>query len=79
MSNTIKYNGFVLEPVTRLREKAKGWSLAVHITPIGRRTGMRRCRAPNIYASEEAAILHCLEFGRRIVDGKMEPRSDQRA
>ncbi len=78
MSNTIEYNGYVIEPVTRLREKPAGWSLAVHITPVGRRTGVRRCRAPNTYKSEELAIRNCLEFGRQIVDGKLHPTGERR-
>lgn len=74
MTSKIEYNGYVIEPTTRLRTKPHGWTLEVRITPTGRRTGIRRCRAPNTYASEEVAVAHCLEFGRRIVDGKLQPR-----
>jgi hypothetical protein len=74
MSNSIVYNGYVIQPATRLRHKPEGWTLEVRITPAGRRTGTRRCRAPNTYANEELAVSHCLEFGRRIVDGRLQPR-----
>jgi hypothetical protein len=77
LNHKIEYNGYVIEPTTKLREKPPGWSLEVRITPAGRRTGVRRCRAPNIYASEELAVARCLEFGRRIVDGRMLPRGDR--
>ncbi|MBI4420324.1 MAG: hypothetical protein HY560_05815 [Gemmatimonadetes bacterium] len=74
MAPDIEYNGHVLTPATRLRSKARGWTLEVHIAAANRSTGLRRCRAPNTYATEAEAIVHCLEFGRRIVDGKLRPR-----
>lgn len=76
MSNRIEYNGYVIEPTTRLKGKPRGWTLEVRITPAGRSTGVRRCRAPNTYANEEVAVARCLEFGRRIVDGKAQPKID---
>lgn len=74
MSNSIEYNGYVIEPTTRHTGKADSWTLEVRITPAGRRTGTRRCRAPNTYRTEEVAVARCLEFGRRIVDGKLQPK-----
>ncbi len=74
MTNRIEYNGFVIESNTKLRRQPAGWTLEVHITPAGRLTGVRRCRAPNTYPSEEVAVARCLEFGRRIVDGRVKPR-----
>src|SRR5947209_6501526 len=74
MAFSIEYNGYTLTPETKLRAKPKGWTLEVHITPADRRTGKRRCRAKNTYATEKDAVAHCLEFGRRIVDGKIHPR-----
>jgi len=74
MSASIEYNGYVIEPTTRLRTEPPGWTLEVRITPLGRRTGTRRCRAPNRYGSEEAAVANCLRFGRKIVDGELTPR-----
>lgn len=75
MSEAIEYHGYLIESATRLRrKKPQGWTLEVHLTPTGRRTGLRRCRAPNTYDSQEVAVARCLEFGRRIVDGKLQPR-----
>jgi hypothetical protein len=76
MSHSLEYNGYLIEPTTRLKNKPFGWTLQVRITPAGRRTGIRRCRAPNLYASEELAIAHCFEFGRQIVDGRLKPRGE---
>ncbi len=74
MESSIEYNGYVITPATRLRGTPPTWTLEVHITPAGRRLGTRRCRAGNTYATEEVAVERCLEFGRRIVDGKIQPR-----
>jgi len=77
MNSTIEYNGYMIEPTTRLKDDQHGWTLEVRITRAGRRTGARRCRAPNTYATEAVAVQRCLEFGRRIVDGKLQPKSDR--
>jgi hypothetical protein len=75
MSQRIEYRGYVIESTTRLKRKPAGWTLEVRLTPQGRRTGVRRCRAPNTFATEELANARCLQFGRMIVDGKLQPRS----
>jgi hypothetical protein len=77
MSTRIEYNGYVIEPTTRPKNKPDAWTLEVRITPAGRRTGVRRCRAPNIYPTEAVAVRHCLAFGRKIVDGELKPRGDR--
>lgn len=75
MSNRIEYNGHVIEPTTKRTEKADRWTLEVRITTPDQSAGARRCRAPNTYPSKEVAVEHCLEFGRRIVDGKLQPKA----
>lgn len=77
MSNRIEYNGHVIESTTRLKGQSDGWTLEVRITPVGRRTGARRCRAPNTYPTQAVAVARSLEFGRRIVDGRLQPRADR--
>lgn len=74
MAQTIEYQGYTLTSATRLRNKPAGWTLEVHIKAVGRRAGLRRCRAPNVYATQAEADARCFEFGRRIVDGKLHPR-----
>ncbi len=74
MSNRIEYNGFVIEPTTKLQNEPYGWTLEVRITPANDRTGSRRCRAPNTYPTQDVAVGHCLEFGRQIVDGRLQPK-----
>ncbi|NIM48610.1 MAG: hypothetical protein GTN62_02740 [Gemmatimonadales bacterium] len=76
MSTRIEYNGYVIEPTTKLQDNPHGWTLEVRITPAGRSTGVRRCRAPNTYPNEEVAVARCLAFGRRIVDGKAQRKVD---
>lgn len=72
MTRSIEYHGYLIEPTTRLRKQPSGWTLEVRITRAGRRTGARRCRAANLYATEDLAVSRCLEFGRQIVDGKVQ-------
>ena len=74
MAASIEYNGHILTPATRHRRKPEGWTLRVHVQPVGRRGGLRKCRAGNIYATEAEATERCLQFGRLIVDGKLHPR-----
>ena len=38
---------------------------------IGRRDGLRSFSGPVTYSSQEAAITGCLEFARRIIDGRV--------
>lgn len=74
MTAPIEYNGHVIEPMTQLNEEPRGWTLEVRIRPVDGDARARRCRAPNLYASEDVAVERCLEFGRQIVDGKLKPR-----
>ncbi len=74
MTRSIEYNGYVIEPTTRPKGTPAAWTLEVRIAPAGRRTGIRRCRGPNTYRTEEIAVRNCLEFGRQVVDGKLHPR-----
>lgn len=74
MHQSIEYHGYTIEPTTRPKGTPAAWTLEVRITRAGRRTGARRCRAPNTYADEDLALKHCFEFGRQIVDGKLHPR-----
>jgi hypothetical protein len=74
MATSIEYNGYVITPAPRRRAEPPGWSLEVHISPVGRKLGMRRCRTSNMYDSHEEAVAGCLELGRRIVDGRATPR-----
>lgn len=76
MSNRIEYNGYVIEPTTRLKDEPQGWTLEVRLTPTDGRTEPRRCRAPNTYPTKELAVERCLAFGRRVVDGKAVRKAD---
>lgn len=75
MNRRIEYNGYMIESTTRLKDEPHGWSLEVLITSEDPQAEDRRCRAPNTYPSKEVAVGHCLEFGRQIVDGKLQPRN----
>jgi hypothetical protein len=73
MTERIEYKGHMIEPTTRLSDDPHGWTTQVRITPVGRRTGVRHCRSRRVSPSQETAVARCLEFGRRIVDGRLQP------
>jgi hypothetical protein len=70
MRNSIEYNGYVIEPATRLKEKQECWTLEVRISPANGESRTRRCHASNTYPTKEKAVERCFEFGRQIVDGR---------
>jgi hypothetical protein len=76
MKTSIEYNGYVIEPTTRLKDETDCWTLEVRLTPTDDSTGVRRCRAPNTYPTKAVAVERCLEFGRRVVDGKARLKAD---
>ena len=78
MSRSIEYNGHLIEPTTRRTNDPRGWTLQVRITSVGRDTDVRRCRSPKVYPTRELAVTRCLEFGRRIVDGRLQPKGTPR-
>lgn len=74
MSERIEYKGHVIEPTTRLTDDPRGWTTQVRITPVGRGTGVRLCRSRRVSPSQETAVARCFEFGRQIVDGRLQPK-----
>ena len=74
MAASVEYHGHILTPATRHRRKPEGWTLQVHVQPVGRVGGLRKCRAGNVYATEAEATKRCIWFGQLIVDGKIHPR-----
>jgi hypothetical protein len=77
MNRRIEYNGYVIEPTSRLNNDPHGWTLEVRITPTDGSAAARRCRAPNTYPTQELAVERCLQFGRRVVDGKAVRKGDR--
>jgi hypothetical protein len=70
MDNSIEYNGYVIEPATRLKEAQECWTLEVRISPADGASRTRRCHASNTYPTKDKAVERCFEFGRQIVDGR---------
>jgi hypothetical protein len=74
MNRSIEYNGHTIEATTRQRQDPQGWTLEVRITSDDEGVRPRRCRAPNTFTSKVEAIKRSLSFGRKIVDGKLQPK-----
>ncbi len=63
----VAYKGFAITARTFQIRGSGRWTLDLL---IGRQSGLRTFSGPLTYASQEAAITGCCEFGRRIIDGR---------
>ena len=66
--NPVAYKGFAITPRTFQIRGSRRWTLDLLIR--GPRT-LRAFSGPNTYTTEQAAILGCFDFGRRIIDGQV--------
>jgi len=64
----VSYKGFTITPRTFQIRGSGRWTLDLLIR---RRSGPRAFSGPTTYATEEAAIVGCCEYGRRIIDGEV--------
>lgn len=62
------YKGFTITPRTFQIRGSGRWTLDLLIR---RHAGLRAFSGPTTYATEEAAIAGCCEYGRRIIDGEV--------
>ncbi len=59
-------------------DESTGWRVYIDICRRDRdRTYLKHFWSVDSYASEEEAVEHCLEFGQKVIDGKIPeiPRS----
>ncbi len=68
--NEICYKGYKIMPAPLHLTESDEWSIDLY---IGKDKGdhwvERKFSASNIFKSKEEAIEHCLNFGKRIIDG----------
>jgi hypothetical protein len=62
------YKGFIITARTFQVRGSGRWTLDIL---IGRHADLRAFSGPGTYPTEEAAIVGCCEFGRRIIDGRV--------
>ena len=66
---TILYEGFEIE-ARPFELQDGGWTTNIHVTRIvGGDRHVKKFSASNVFTTEDEAARHCLDFGRRIVDG----------
>ncbi len=65
----VAYKGFAITPRTFQIHGSGRWTLDLL---IGRNRRLRSFSGPNTYSTEEAAITGCCEFGRQIIDGRVQ-------
>lgn len=74
MDNWVIYNGVRIEAVPNQLADGSAWTTEVNISvDTGGSTTVMRYSAGNQWPSKEEAISHCIEFGKRIVDGELSP------
>jgi hypothetical protein len=69
----ISYEGYLIEAAPYQLAESGEWAMQVN---IWRDRGSHRNEKPfcakNTFKTKEEAISHCLEFGKQILDGKVE-------
>ena len=78
VEHSILYKGYEIRAASHLLDAPRRWSVDVGIIrDDGRTVREQHYNAANTFLSEEEAVAHCLEFGRRIIDGEVPeiPRS----
>jgi hypothetical protein len=63
------YKGFAITARTFQIRGSGRWTLDLL---IGRREGLRSFSGSVTYSSQQAAIMGCREFARRIIDGRVQ-------
>ncbi len=70
---SVPYKGYIIDAAPYKLAESKGWSINIHIMhDTGDAINTKNFSAANIFATQEEAIQHCIEFGRRIIDGEIE-------
>lgn len=67
--NTFTYKGFAITARTFQIRGSGRWTLDVL---IGRHSRLRAFSNTTTYLTEQAAISGCCDFGRQIIDGRVE-------
>ena len=67
--NLVSYKGFAITPRTFQIRGSGRWTLDLLIS---RHRRSRAFSGSDTYSTEQAAIAGCSEFGRRIIDGRVQ-------
>ena len=71
--STVSYKGFSINASPHQHPDSMEWNINICIIrDKGFQVAERNFHAANTYKTKEEAILHCIEFGRRIIDGEID-------
>jgi hypothetical protein len=71
--NDALYKGYVIKATPYQLKESKKWTVNITIEHhTGERINFKNFSAANTFETKEEAIKHCINFGRRIIDGKIE-------
>lgn len=71
--NTVVYKGYLIQPAPSKNRDKEEWTVSLYIRKdTENETIERKFTADDIYKTEYEAINHCINFGKKIIDGKSE-------
>ncbi len=71
--SSVPYKGYVIDAAPYKLADSKGWSINIYIRhDTGDAINTNNFSAAKIFATQEEAIQHCIDLGRRIIDGEIE-------
>ena len=68
----VQYEGYVIEACPKQLRDGGRWTLEVSLwRDSGSEVTVRPYYGSNTFETRDEAVLHCLNFGRQIIDGKV--------
>ncbi len=74
MDDQISYEGYFIQSAPYHLADNGHWSLTIHIWSSDRKQ-IRKFIADDIFATREEAVAHGFNFGKQIIDGKVDGKT----
>lgn len=71
--NAVLYKGYEIHPAPYQLRDSGDWTISIEIwLHTGSELRTRNFSAANTFRTKDEAIQHCINFGKQIIDGKLE-------
>lgn len=71
--STVTYKGYIIEAAPYQLSNSMEWTIGIYIRrDTGDKITSRNFSAANTFKTKEEAIQHCIDFGKRVIDGEIE-------
>ncbi|RPI99221.1 MAG: hypothetical protein EHM36_16320 [Deltaproteobacteria bacterium] len=64
-----EYRGFIIYPTPKRSLDATAWTIELSIRLAG---NIKVFKSGHTFSTEGEAVFHCIDFGKRIIDGEVE-------